>query len=234
MHDPTPPSSLFSWRKGQAYFRDLPVVHREVPLDGFSLKLACLSDASQLLDEPDFAQKFIDEDRAPYGIELWPASKILAHEILSGHVGPAAEALEIGCGLGLVSLAATKAGWVVTATDCDELAIEFLQYNATLNEISVHESGLLEWHHPPRDKKYRHIWAADVLYQLIDQEPLLRCLQVMLESGGVAMIADPYRGVADHFPERARKLGFEVHETDHTTQDDTGKEKRGRIFHLSQ
>ncbi len=233
MQDPKSSSSLFNWRNGQAYFRDLKVIHREVPLDGFSLKLACLSDASQLLDEPDFAQKFIDEDRAPYGVELWPASKILANEILSGDIGPVGEALEIGCGLGLVSLAATKAGWAVTATDCDELALDFLRYNAKLNEISLHDCAVLDWDHPPSEKKYQHIWAADVLYQLVDQKPLLKCLQVMLEAGGVALIADPNRSVADRFPDHAREFGFEVQVTTHTTVDDDDKKKPGRIFRLN-
>jgi len=204
-----------------------------VQVGSFLLKLVCLSDASQLLDEPDFAEKFISQDRAPYGVELWPASQMLANEIVSGYLGTPEKALEIGCGLGLVSLSATKAGWAVTTTDCDELALDFLKYNAALNEISLDECYLLDWHHPPGGSHYRHIWAADVLYQLVDQEPLLKCIQALLVPGGAAMIADPNRSVADHFPERAQKHGFQVHTTFHTVSDDTGQQKRGRIFRLT-
>jgi len=72
-----------------------------------------------------------------------------------------------------------------------------------------------------------------VLYQLVDQEPLLRCLQVLLEPGGVALIADPHRSVADHFPDRAQAHGFHVYTTRHTIRDDMDQDRSGRIFRLS-
>ena len=60
--------------------------------------VAGVIDAADLLDEPDYAKRFLDDDCAPYGLELWPAAVMLAEYILqndSNHVG---RAIEIGCG----------------------------------------------------------------------------------------------------------------------------------------
>lgn len=51
------------------------------------------------------------ESHCGYGAALWPMARVLAaHVLRSPIVGPGLRVLEIGCGLGLVSLAAAARG----------------------------------------------------------------------------------------------------------------------------
>ena len=77
--------------------------------------------ADDLISEADFAK----DDRLPYWADLWPAAIVLAqfleqralNERASGTARQGTRALELGCGLGLVTTAATRAGYDVLATD---------------------------------------------------------------------------------------------------------------------
>lgn len=52
-------------------------------------------------------------------------------------VRPGQRFLEVGCGAGLVSLVAARAGAQVTATDLNPHAVELLQHNARQNRLKV-------------------------------------------------------------------------------------------------
>ncbi len=70
---------LFEGRPGDLRFRGLPVHEEAVVVAGRTFRLAGLRDAADLLDQPDYAKKFVEEDRAPYGMELWPAAPMLTY-----------------------------------------------------------------------------------------------------------------------------------------------------------
>jgi len=222
----------FDWTTGGPQFHGLPVLHREINVAGQTYRVAALKDAADLLDLPEFEERFIKQDIAPYGLELWPSAVMLAEHFAKSDPGDGRSAIELGCGLGLVSVAATRCGWRVTATDNDEDALRFTRYAASINGVSLDECSILDWNHPPADKRFTRIFAADVLYQLIDHSPFLRCIDALLESDGEALIADPNRGVADRFPQIAKDAGFivEVIAT-HATMDD-GSQVAGRIYVL--
>ena len=225
-------SSLFDWRDGVAYFRGLRAEHRVVPVAGNQFRLAALKDAADLLDEADFAQSFLKEDRAPYGLELWPAAIMLAEYVLLNGQDAGWQAIELGCGVALVSIAAARAGWCVTATDHEPTALRFAEYNAALNEAGIEAYELLDWHHPPAGRRFERVLAADVLYQLVDHRPILGCLDKLLAHDGEALVADPNRGVADRFPALAESAGFEVTVRAALALGPSGKPVAGRIFRL--
>ena len=228
---PKPPS--LDWIDGVPHFRGLKIETRSIEIGPTRFQILALEDAASLLDEPDFAKQFIEEDRAPYGMELWPAATMLAEHILMNDPGHDREALELGAGLGLVAMAATRAGWRVHLSDHESTSLQFAAYNAALNEIEIHDYAMLDWHHPPADMQYPRIFAADVLYQLVDHTPILKCIGVLLDADGAALIVDPCRGVADRFAELATEHGFHVEliETAATNQRD--EPVRGRIFRLT-
>ena len=234
MCDLEPPSAepLFDLVDGRETFRGLPVIRVECRIGPETIRIAKLEEAADLLDEPDYARRFLEQDIAPYGVELWPAALMLANWIVRQERGAGREALELGCGLGLVTLAAARHGWRMLATDNEETALRFARFNAELNGITGMRFELLDWKHPPVGRSYERIFAADVLYQLVDHEPLLECIARLLAPGGVALIADPKRGVADRFEAMATQHGFTVELIPATALGPTDREVNGRIFVL--
>ena len=87
-------------------------------LGGRDLRLLRPRDTEALLDE----EAFEHEEFLPYWAELWPSSLALARTI-AGRALRGARTLELGCGLGLPSIAAALAGGRVLATDWSPEAI---------------------------------------------------------------------------------------------------------------
>jgi predicted nicotinamide N-methyase len=203
-----------------------------VTVAGQTFDIACLDDAADLLDEPDYAKRFLEEDRAPYGLELWPAAIMLAEYILQHESNDGGRAIEIGCGLALVSMAAARAGWIVTATDNEPTSLRFARYNAGLNGAPIEAFEPLDWRHPPAGRRFDRVYAADVLYQLVDHEPVLHCLRALLAPDGLALVADPNRSVADRFAAMAEPHGFTVEVIPTAAPGSAGKRVEGRIFRM--
>jgi len=220
------------WHDGIASFRGFPVEHREVNVARMTLRIASMRDATHLLDQPDIAQRFLETDMAPYGVELWPAAMMLAEYIHEHDAGPH-NALEIGCGLGLVSIVAARMGWTVVAGDHEPSALMFARHNAELNEVSSIEFRVLDWNDPPPGRRFSRILGADILYQLGNHAPILMCIEALLDEEGQALIADPNRGVADRFPDAARLAGFHVEIEPVMAPQSPERKVNGRIFRLT-
>jgi predicted nicotinamide N-methyase len=143
-----------------------------------------------------------DEEFPPYWAQLWPSSLVLARAVAAAR--PAgARVLELGCGLGLPSIAAAQGGARVLATDRSPDALGFTAYNASLNGVSV-EVDTCSWA-DPRAVLARAPWdlvlAADVLYLhggLADLDDLLPRL---VSPSGQVWLADPGRPPAAAFLE---------------------------------
>jgi len=223
---------LFEWKDGLRHFRGLAVEEHVIPIAGRDFRVASMRDAAGLLDDPEFGKKFVELDVAPYGLELWPAAGMLTEYILNGERGEGRKTLDLGCGLALVSMAAKLAGWHVTSADNDETALQFAKYNCDLNDICPDEFIVLDWHHPPNEIRFERIFGADILYQRVDHQPILTCIDKLLAKGGVALLADPCRSVADRVPELAQTAGFQVEMIACTGHSCTGQSISGRIFKL--
>lgn len=225
-------SDAILWHQGNATFRGFPVHHRDVTVAGLTLNIASMADATHLLDVPDYASRFLNADMAPYGVELWPSAIMLA-EYIAAHDREPRRALELGSGLGFVSLVVARFGWSVVTTDHEPSAMVFARHNAALNAATTIEFQALDWNYPPRSTLYPRILGADILYQLNNHKPILNCLKELLEPDGAALIADHNRGVADRFPELANSAGFRVEVTPATAPEAGGKIRQGRIFRLT-
>ena len=88
------------------------IVAERIPLPGGEVELMRPPDAEALISEESFEH----EEFLPYWAELWASAVALAHDVsirsLRGK-----RTLELGCGLGLPSIAAARAGGRVLATD---------------------------------------------------------------------------------------------------------------------
>lgn len=225
---------LFEYRDAVPYFRELRVHQRKLEIAGRSVSIVSLHDAAELLDHAEYARPFLERDIAPYGLELWPVAVMLAERILTGEPGEGRPALDLGCGIGLSAIAATLSGWRVLAGDHEPTSLRFARFNAEANGVKVDSFEHFDWHHPPADRRFARVFAADILYQRVDHLPILTCLSAVLETGGTALIADPNRGVADRFADLARQQDWDVVVESGMAPNFFGsKPIDGRLFRLS-
>jgi predicted nicotinamide N-methyase len=170
------------------------LVEESVALRGVALQVLRPRDAEALLDDHAFEH----EEYLPYWAELWPSGVALARRVAVRALR-GARVLELGCGLGLPSLAAALAGGRVLATDWSPQAIELLEQNAARNG-AVLETALVDWASPQaivERAPWDIVLAADVLYERRNVPLLLELLPRLLDSRGELWLADPGRAPAD-------------------------------------
>jgi len=224
--------ALLDPMNGFTCYRGVPVVRRRVTIAADTFDLTALKDAAALLDDAELVREFEKTDRLPYGFELWPAALMLAEHLYRGEPGQGRRAIELGCGVGLVSIAAARTGWRIVATDCDSVPLQFAECNAAANGVEVEAFQLLDWHNPPTGPRFSRVFAADVLYQRCDHAPILKCIDQLLEHDGIAVIADPNRGVADDFAAQTETSGFCVEVVQTAATLDNQTPVAGRLFVL--
>lgn len=141
-----------------------------------------------------------EQEFPPYWAELWPAGIELAREV-SRHDLDGMGVLELGCGLGLPSIAAGLAGARVLATDRAVEAIEFTTANARRNRAVV-EVALSGWEQPDvmvDRAPWDLVLGADLLYEQRNVSWLLALLPRLVDDDGEVWIADPRRSRAEEF-----------------------------------
>ena len=84
-------------------------------LGGRTVRMLRPRDADAVLDDV-LAEEDPGDDRLPFWAELWPSGVALAR-VLGGQPLTGRRVLELGCGLGLVSVTAALAGARVLAAD---------------------------------------------------------------------------------------------------------------------
>jgi predicted nicotinamide N-methyase len=165
------------------------------------------ANADDLISEEDF----IRDERMPYWADLWPSSLMLARSIVEEN-GRGARLLELGCGAGLVSVAATIAGFDVLASDYYDDALLFTQVNVERNipgkTVATRE---VDWRRMPADLgTFARVIAADVLYEPTYGDLVANAIASTLAPDGSATVADPGRLSRQSFIDRAGELGLKV------------------------
>jgi predicted nicotinamide N-methyase len=173
-------------------------VRHRLPLPGGPLTVLQPEDAAELPD--DGAVEWAP--LLPYWSVLWRSGLALAREVAEGELA-GRRVVELGCGLGLPSLAAARAGADVLATDAEPEALDLLVRSARENGLSL-ATQLVEWDAADQlvaRGPFDVVLAADVLYERASVAPLLSLLPRL---GPEVWLADPGRPAAQVFLERAR------------------------------
>ncbi len=202
---------------------DLPVlpcgwVVREYSFENHRIKLTVPAQPDSLLDDPDLRAANDRDDYMPYWAYLWPAAIPMSQAVLNADWPEGTRVLELGCGSGLVGVAARMKGCRVTLSDYESRSVQLAGHNARINGFTDVEAVELDWRTPPK-RTYPVILGCDLLYEQRNLLPILDLLEVMLEPGGCCWIADGGRNVAHPFWYFARERGYAV-----TMRDANGRE----------
>lgn len=184
------------------------------------IRLLAVRDTDVLLDQID-PEEFKRDERLPYWAEVWPAGIGLARYLVAHPVGrdevvsfPKVASLprvvlDLGCGMGLVGIAAAKMGARVVMCDYEPDALVFARYNAGLNDVVERMTfRLLDWRCPDLEGTFRTILGSDILYEQKDHDYLEAFVERFLEPGGLLLISDPDRKWGERFVTRLRDKGY--------------------------
>jgi ETFB lysine methyltransferase len=178
----------------------------DATVDGRTFSILKPANSDDLIREEDF----VKDERLPYWADVWPSSIILAGKLLEMD-GDGKLALELGCGVGLSTLAATSAGFDVLSTDYYEDALDVTRANVFRNLGREARTRLVDWRHLPDDiGRFDLVFASDVLYEKEYAELLPSLFERVLSPTGEALIADPGRVAAPVFLESCARNGFVV------------------------
>lgn len=191
----------------------------------------------ELLDDPRVEARFYEnqDEYMPYWAEFWPASLLLAERLaqwpaVDGEAAPTV--LELGCGLGLLSLLVASRGYRAIASDYDDDALAFVQENARRNGVVTPETRFIDWREHYSDLRPDRIIAAEITYEARHLVPIAAFVKEHLGGDGFALFVDRNRQVADPFPQIATTAGLTVDIEPATTTGPDGRPLAARFFIL--
>jgi 2-polyprenyl-3-methyl-5-hydroxy-6-metoxy-1,4-benzoquinol methylase len=208
--------------------RRFEVARTEVTIAGRTYDLLRPRNIDDLISEEDFD---IDE-RIPYWAECWPSGRVLAERVL-GQAGEGRTMLELGCGIGVVCLAAAQAGFRVLGTDYYAEALEFTEANAQRHGIAGIDTRLVDWRRLPDDLgTFDLVTAADVLYETPQVALVATTIARTLAPQGVAWLADPGRRTAVTLVEECAKQGLAAECIDQVRSVDANAQLTVSVFEI--
>jgi predicted nicotinamide N-methyase len=183
------------------------LIAERIALPGGEVELIRPRDAEALITE----EAFEHEEFLPYWAELWSSAVALAHDV-SMRALRGKRTLELGCGLGLPSIAAARAGGRVLATDWSQDAVDATAANAELNGLEI-ETLRCSWGEPDAivaRAPWPLVLASDVLYEARNVEQLLELLPRLVDETGLVLLSDPGRVPAGRFLAAAEDQGWTI------------------------
>ena len=183
--------------------------------DGLCVKMVEIEDPYALLDRLlEKEERLHSVDRFPYWAEIWPSSLGLARWLYArASPPPRGGAVELGCGLGLVSVVLASMGWRIQATDFVEDALVLASYNAASNpnkKTGSHGVDYLDWRRP-RGNPVDCLVASDVAYEVPNHRLLMRVLDKLLLPKGRFFLSDPQRPATRKLVAGLKNEGYDHH-----------------------
>ncbi len=135
----------------------------------------------------------------PLWAKIWQASWVLAGYLAEMPVDSGKSFLEVGAGIGLVSIVAASCGHRITLTESNPDALQFARANAVLNGCQQLPISALDWHRPRLQDQFDYIVGSEVTYKQEDLRPLLNLFKAGLKPGGEIVLAGEMRKVSREF-----------------------------------
>lgn len=135
----------------------------------------------------------------PLWAKIWRASWVLSGYLADMPPDPRKRFLEIGAGVGLVSIVAATFGHRITMTEYNSDALNFARANAHLNHCPDLPILKLDWHDPRLEGQFDMIVASEITYKLEDFRPLVQLFKSYLQPQGEIILASEMRKAAKDF-----------------------------------
>ena len=152
---------------------------------------------------PKYLEPFIDEGDTlrdfPLWSKIWEASLVLADFLAGMPSEPGRRFLEIGGGIGLVSIVAASFGHDITLTEHNPHALEFARANAHANGCPDLKILDLDWNRPSLEGDFDCIVGSEVVYHERDFQPLQGLFEGILTPGGEIILAEGIRRTSMEF-----------------------------------
>ena len=146
---------------------------------------------------PRYLHQFIDPINVlhdfPLWAKIWKASWVLSVYLADLSPDANKRLLEIGAGVGLVSIVAANFGHQITMTEYNPDALNFARANAFLNNCPDLPIEKLDWNLSRPTHQFDMIVAAEVTYKKDDFIPLTRFFKSHLKPGGEIILASEIR-----------------------------------------
>lgn len=191
-------------------------------LDGYPLAFVELAEGFGIyrLADPDAPLEAIRDDefeqveaRIPYFAALWPSGEALARHLLAGPALDGRVVLDLGCGVGVVGLAAAWRGAEVHLVDHEPRAIRLAALSAERLGLRRAHGHIADWQALPPLPPFDLILGADVLYEDGAPARVAKVLATLLTSTTEAWITDPGRAGLDRFLALLAGQGLALAET---------------------
>jgi 2-polyprenyl-3-methyl-5-hydroxy-6-metoxy-1,4-benzoquinol methylase len=142
---------------------------------------------------PKWIEGFIDPKDVfhdfPLWCKIWEASLVLADDLAGTSPCRGKRFLELGGGLGLVSIVAASFGHDITMTEYNPHAVKFARANAHVNQCPDLKIMNLDWNRPSLEGLFDCIVGSEVIYHERDFEALLKLFKTFLKPEGEILLA---------------------------------------------
>jgi len=164
---------------------------------------------------PGFLARFINTHDVfhefPLWAKIWQASWVLSDCLAGMPVETKKQFLELGAGVGLVSIVATSFGHRITMSEHNYDALQFARANALINECPQLPIVDLDWNRPQSRGRFDYIVASEVTYKKEDCQPLVKLLKACLKPDGEVILAGEMRKSSmDFYKELENRFNIRV------------------------
>jgi predicted nicotinamide N-methyase len=171
----------------EAFYKEYETEITEVVINGKKFSILLPKYLYQFINPIDLFHDF------PLWVKIWKASWVLAGYLADKPVDVNKRILEIGGGVGLVSIVAAVFGHHITMTEFNPDALNFARANARRNNCPDLEIFKLDWHHSELTDQFDMIVASEITYKEEDFSPLTQLFRSNLKAGGEIILASEIR-----------------------------------------
>lgn len=187
----------------ESFHKEYETNTNDMVINGRKFQVLLPKDLTRFVNTNDVFQKF------PLWAKIWPASWVLASHLAEMPVASTQRIIEIGAGIGLVSIVAASFGHNIVLTESNSDALQFARANAVINGCPQLPILELDWNRPQLKGTVDYFVASEVTYKKEHLKPLLSLFKSCLNPGGeVILSGEMRRGSKDIYQQL--ETGFNI------------------------